>query len=452
MRRRSDIWLRIFAAIYLVVVLVGILFYRSTVTHVFANPIFAIYGIIVAAYLITRYVLSLFYRAYPDAGFEPHIAIVVPGFNEEDAVAASIRSLLEVDYPEDKLEIVAVDDGSTDGTLREMCAVAEESGDRVQVISFPENRGKRRAMAAGIRATSAEIIVVVDSDSIVAKDGLRKIVQPFVNEKIGAVCGHTDVENITDNWLAKIQAVRYFIAFRVMKAAESVFRTVTCCSGCFSAYRRSAITPSLEWWEEQTFLGVMSTYGDDRSLTNCVLRHWQVVYQNTAKAHTIVPTDLYKFVRQQARWKRSWAREATYLVRLAWRKPIPAQLAIYVSCLLPLTAPIIAFRALILYPLVEGHISVLYPLGIYAMALTYGLYFAAARPTYSALWWYGFVFVGFYVAFLLWQTYWAIATLRTAKWGTRPTTAGLYNAQLSPHDHDIVVKPSRYLTPEVEPV
>ena len=452
MRHRSDIWLRIFAAIYLVAVLVGILFYRSTVTHIFANPIFAIYGIIVATYLITRYVLSLFYKAHPDAGFEPRIAIVVPAFNEEDAVATSIRSLLEVDYPEDKLEIVAVDDGSTDRTLGEMCTVAQESGDRVQVISFPENRGKRRAMAAGIRATNAEIIVVVDSDSMVAKDGLRKIVQPFVNEKIGAVCGHTDVENINDNWLAKIQAVRYYIAFRVMKAAESVFQTVTCCSGCFSAYRRSAITPSLEWWEDQKFLGVMSTYGDDRSLTNCVLRNWSVVYQNTAKAHTIVPTELYTFVRQQARWKRSWAREATYLGRLAWRKPLPAQLAIYVSCLLPLTAPLIAFRALILYPIVEGQISVLYPLGVYAMALTYGLYFAASRPKYSGLWWYGIVFVGFYVAFLLWQTYWAIATLRTAKWGTRPTTAGLNGAEVSLTDHDIVVEPPRYLQPQLETV
>ena len=98
----------------------------------------------------------------------------------------------------------------------------------------------------------------------------------------------------------------------------------------------------------------------------------------------------------------------------------------------------------------EGHISVLYPLGIYAMALTYGLYFAASRPRYSALWWYGLVFVGFYVAFLLWQTYWAIATLRTAKWGTRPTTAGLHNADVSVTDQHVVVEASRYLQAELE--
>ena len=93
MTRRSDIGLRIFAGIYLVAVLVGILFYRSTVTHVFANPIFAIYGIIVATYLLTRYVLSLFYRAYPDAGFEPRIAIVVPDSTRKmRSLPPSVRS------------------------------------------------------------------------------------------------------------------------------------------------------------------------------------------------------------------------------------------------------------------------------------------------------------------------------------------------------------------------
>ena len=69
-----------------------------------------------------------------------------------------------------------------------------------------------------------------------------------------------------------MQAVRYFVAFKVVKAAESVFSAVTCCSGCFSAYRREAILPHLDWWEHQTFLGRPSTFGDDRSLTNCVLR------------------------------------------------------------------------------------------------------------------------------------------------------------------------------------
>ena len=113
----------------------------------------------------------------------------------------------------------------------------------MQVIDFPENRGKRAAMAAGIRATDAEIVAFVDSDSVLEEDAVRELVQGFAEEKVGAICGHADVLNVRATWLTRMQAVRYFVAFKVVKAAESVFSAVTCCSGCFSAYRREAILP-----------------------------------------------------------------------------------------------------------------------------------------------------------------------------------------------------------------
>ena len=144
-------------------------------------------------------------------------------------------------------------------------------------------------MAAGIRATDAEIVAFVDSDSVLEPDALRILVQGFADERVGAICGHADVLNLRETWLTKMQAVRYFVAFKVVKAAESVFNAVTCCSGCFSAYRREAIMPHLDWWEHQTFLGRPSTFGDDRSLTNCVLRRWKVRYESRAVSHTIVP-------------------------------------------------------------------------------------------------------------------------------------------------------------------
>ena len=102
-------------------------------------------------------------------------------------------------------------------------------------------------MAAGIRATDAEIIAFVDSDSVLEPDALRALVQGFADERVGAICGHADVaQPATSPWLTRMQAVRYFVAFRVVKAAESVFSAVTCCSGCFSAYRRAAIVPHLD--------------------------------------------------------------------------------------------------------------------------------------------------------------------------------------------------------------
>jgi hyaluronan synthase len=223
-----------------------------------------------------------------------------------------------------------------------------------------------------------------------------------------------------------MQAVRYFVAFRVVKAAESVFNAVTCCSGCFSAYRREAIMPHLDWWEHQTFLGKPSTFGDDRSLTNCVLRDWNVRYEADAVSHTIVPTTFKAFMTQQLRWKRSWTRESLIVATFIWRKHPVASLSAYVGMLLPLVAPVVAVRTALFEPIVHGAgAPLVYLLGVYAMAVAYGLYYVARRPRYDGLWIYGIGFCFFYLFFLLWQTYWAIATSRSASWGTRPATAGM---------------------------
>jgi hyaluronan synthase len=418
--------LRLLVSAYLLAIVAAIVAYKAAfISALLDDPVFATYGLAVSGYLVSRFVLSLPYRVPRDAGLEPRVAIVMPAFNEEAAIARSLRSLLAVDYPADKLEIVAIDDGSTDATLAELRAVEAEAAGRVRVIVFPENQGKRAAMAAGIRATDAEIVAFVDSDSVLEPDALRKLVQAFADERVGAVCGHADVLNVRATWLTKMQAVRYYVAFRVCKAAESVFGAVTCCSGCFSAYRRVAIMPRLEWWEDQRFLGRPSTFGDDRSLTNCVLRDWRVVYHADAVAHTIVPDSFRQFMKQQTRWKRSWTRESLLVSRFIWRKHPLAALAVYVGIVLPLVAPITALRALAFHPIFVGHAApFLYLVGIYSMALVYSLYYAVRRREYGPLWLFGIAFVFFYLVFLIWQTYYAILTARSSSWGTRPSTAG----------------------------
>ncbi len=419
------------AGLYLMLLLAAVMAYKAAFAGLlFSNVFFGVYSISVASYILSRFMFSLFYRPRGgrrgDIVMEPHIAIVMPGFNEEEAIAHSLRSLLELDYPPEKLELVAVNDGSTDATLREMQRVSGECEGRVSVIDFPRNRGKRAAMAAGIRATSAEVIVFVDSDSSVEPEALKRLVQPLADARVGAVCGHANVLNVRDTWITRMQAVRYFVAFRVVKAAESVFGAVTCCSGCFSAYRREAIMPRLEWWENQTFLGVESTFGDDRSLTNCVLRDWRILYERRAISHTIVPTTFRAFIKQQTRWKRSWTRESLLVGKFIWRKHPVAACFTYMSIILPLLAPIAALHSLVWGPLThQGVLPLTYLAGIYALALVYSFYFLLFQDRYNVLWLYGILFVFFYLGIMLWQTYYAIATCRTASWGTRPATAGL---------------------------
>jgi hyaluronan synthase len=413
--------------IYLVVLLAAIVAYKAVfVGMLTVDPWFTLYGLVVCSYIVTRFLLSLFYKSAPHAGLQPRVAIVMPGFNEQDAIGGSLRSLLALDYPADKLEIVAINDGSTDSTLAKMQEVADEAGGRVRVIDLGVNQGKRAAMAAGIRATEADIIAFVDSDSVLEPDALEILVQGFADETVGAICGHADVLNLNDSWMTRMQAVRYFVAFKVCKAAESVFDAVTCCSGCFSAYRRKAIMPHLEWWEDQHFLGMPSTFGDDRSLTNCVLRDWKVRYESKAISHTIVPDNFRVFMKQQLRWKRSWTRESLIVAKFIWREHPIASLSTYLGIVLPLIAPIVAVKAVLISPLLSHTgIPFLYMLGVYAMAVAYGLYYSARRPKYDSLWIYGVVFCFFYLIFLVWQTYYAIFTSRSASWGTRPATAGM---------------------------
>jgi hyaluronan synthase len=422
--RLADHAMRVIAAVCLALLLALAIAYHAVWFELgAADAAFAVYGVVVIAYITSRFLLSLPYRPPAAAGLEPCVAIVMPAFNEEQGIAGSLRSLLALDYPEDKLELVAVNDGSTDDTLARMLEVADESP-RVRVIDLGTNCGKRAAMAVGMRVTDAEILAFVDSDSTLEPDALRRLVQGFADPQVGAICGHAEVANVDESWLTRMQLVRYFVAFRVMKAAESLFGCVSCCSGCFSAYRRAAIVPHLDAWEHQTFFGASATFGDDRALTNCVLRDWKVLYAADAVSYTAVPARLRQFLRQQLRWKRSWTRESLLLSRFIWRRHPLAALQAYTSILISLAAPVVALRALVWLPLTgERGLPVVYAIGIYAMALSYGLYYVVCHRRYDPRWIYGIAFCFFYLAFLLWQTYWAILTSRSSSWGTRPTTA-----------------------------
>jgi hyaluronan synthase len=420
-RATVDLYLSAMATIIMVTIVGAVIAYKTTlIQHIPTTPFFSIYGLVVVGYIVSRFALSLFYRPCPDMGLKPTLAVVMPAFNEEGAITTSITALLGSDYPPSKMEIVVVNDGSTDRTGQQIDQMARRDP-RVRVIHFPENRGKRAAMAAGIRATEAEVIAFVDSDSVLERSSLRALVQDFKDPRVNAVAGHADVLNEDRSFLTRMQAVRYFVAFRVSKAAESVFGAVTCCSGCFSAYRRSAIMPGLSEWENQTFLGRAATFGDDRALTNLVLRTGLVRYNRNAISRTLVPEEYSKFLRQQLRWKRSWTRESLSAMRIMWRKHPAAALATYIGVALPIISPLVAIRALAIRPVLDDTGPWVYILGLYSTALLFGLYYEAANRRGDRMWFYGVGFVFFYVAVLVWQTYWALLTARRNDWGTRST-------------------------------
>lgn len=382
------------------------------------------YTLLITSYVFSRFLLAAIYSPPKDVGLEPSIAIVVPAYNEGEAVARTIHSCVNIDYPADKLEVVVIDDGSDDqdepggGTYYHMRkAAAEYPPSRVVCITGP-NGGKRAAMAKGIRATSAEILVFVDSDSMPAPWAIRKLVQGFANPKVGSISGLTYVRNAEANTLTRMQAARYYVSFQLLKTAESVVSAVSCCSGCFAAYRRSAVVPLLEKWEHQRFLGVECTYGDDRALTNQVLKAgWKSIYDAEAEAWTDAPEQYGKFFRQQLRWKKSWSREGPILATHIWRSRPLAFPAVLVGTLSGFASPWVALFNLIWVPFVEGVNPTFYILCLYLMSMTYALLYRALRS--DGIWRYTILATFFYVAFSP-QIIWAWLRIRDGRWGTRP--------------------------------
>lgn len=388
------------------------------------NVVLQVYSYLLAAYLLTRVTVAALYKpdttTVPDADL-PTLVIAVPAFNEEAHVEDTIDALFRVDYPADKLRVVVVDDGSTDDTWSRIRA----SGVRhplMDGIKFSRNRGKRAAMAAAVRAADgADLVVFVDSDSVLEPQALRELVKPFLGDssgRVAAVTGHADVQNPGTNLLTRLQQVRYFAAFRVIKAAESRYGAVTCASGCFSAYRRSELLAVLPEWENQRFLGQEATFGDDRALTNALLRRGlEVRYQSTAVSATLVPDQWRAFLRQQLRWKKSWLRETLYVVRFAWKWPLVASFGVYASVLFQLLGPLVALHSLVLRPLFWGGSPWLYLVGLQVVAVLYGLLYAGVKR--SPHWWGGIAYAFAYSAVISWQIYWAMLTQRNTSWGTR---------------------------------
>ncbi len=382
---------------------------------------FTIYSVLIGLYILSRFLLSYFYKIENyDESYEPTVSFVVPAKDEEDNIAETIRRFSQVNYPKEKIEVITVNDGSTDNTLKEMLSIKEEcekKGVHVEVVDWKINRGKRDGMAEGVRMAKNEIIIFIDSDSFIDPDCVRHLVKYFSNPRIGAVSGHTDVHNVNDNMLTRMQALRYYVAFKIYKAAESIFGSVTCCPGCCSAYRKSYIDPILDSWLNQKFLGVKCTFGDDRSLTNFVIRKYEAIYSPQAVAYTVVPNTMKKYVKQQQRWKKSWIRETFIACTFMWKKNILASLSFYSYMFLAFAAPFVFLRAMVYVPFKMHYLPWAYLVGLALMLVLHGIYYR--NHVKGQPWFLPVITFWFYTIMLMWQLPWAFVTMNDTRWGTR---------------------------------
>ena len=431
-RRDYRLWTATFflAVISLIIVLMR----AESVIYFKFNRWLYLYSIIAAMFLLTRYLFASFYRPVRiDPNYTPGVSIIIPCFEEEEWIQRTVHSCINQDYPVDKLEVIVVDDCSKDRSaerVEEIIAKLKEAdtgdhayrvAERIRFFRQSANLGKRDAMARGAREAKHELLVFVDSDSFLDPFAVRNIVQPFKDKEMGGVSGRTDVANTYTNALTKMQAVRYSIAFRVMKAAEGYFDAATCLSGPLSCYRRDLVLKYMDAWLNQKFLGQKATFGDDRSMTNFILRYNRTTYQDSAVCMTIVPRSYKVFLRQQMRWKRSWLRESLIASRFMWKKEPFMALSFYMGVLVPIAAPVIVLYNLIYVPIMHRVFPTNFIIGMLMMSLLMSMAQLFIRR--STTWIYALWFCLYYEAVLLWQMPVAWVTFWKTTWGTRMTAA-----------------------------
>lgn len=356
----------------------------------------------------------------PKSVFYPTVSVIVPSYNEEpEYLDDCIKSILSQDYA-NKIEVFVIDDGSKNQTSRLKTLYASHKKRGVKIHIFGKNLGKRHAQKIGFDKCSGEIIVTIDSDTIIeVPHGIKNLVESFNDQKVGAVTGAVAVVNNYENILTKLIELRYWSAFHQERAAQSFFGVVMCCSGPFSAYRKALIENIKEKYVSQHFLGQKCTFGDDRHLTNLILEQgYKVVFNKHAKAFTHVPNSLKRYLKQQLRWNKSFYREFFWTMHyLKKHHPFMAY-DLIISAILPFLLMFALFA--LLYQVVSlgkmrlilNYISLL--LGIASIRSFYGYYRTRNReffifPLYAML----------HVLFLVPTRLWAIFTLRRTYWGTR---------------------------------
>jgi cellulose synthase/poly-beta-1,6-N-acetylglucosamine synthase-like glycosyltransferase len=218
------------------------------------------------------------------------VAVVIPAYNEAAVIAKTLTSVAACRPAPD--EVVVVDDGSTDATA----AVAQSyrPGLPQLTVIIQANRGKAGALNTAIAATSAEVLVVVDADTVITANAIGELTAPFADPTVGAVAGNLKVGN-RRHPLTALQAVEYVATLNVDRRAQELFGTIAVVPGPAGAFRRAAL--------DQVGGYPADTIVEDADLTQALLQtRWRIRYAAGAVVHTEAPQTLRDVVRQRRRW------------------------------------------------------------------------------------------------------------------------------------------------------
>ncbi len=366
------------------------------------------------------------YKSIPSVSDDelPTCTVIVPAYNEGKQVWNTLQSLANSDFPKDKLQLFAIDDGSVDDTWEWIKKAKESLGDNLTIYKQPKNKGKRQALYYGFKKGNGEVFVTVDSDSEVEKQTLRNLISPFVmDNRCGAVAGNIRVLNNKKALLPKMLDVSFVLSFEFVRSAESSLNSVLCTPGALAAYKREAVFGCLEEWINQTFMGQPSDIGEDRALTNMILKQgYHVLFQKNACAYTNVPEKYRGLYKMFIRWGRSNVREniemSKYVFKNFRKGPKWGSRILFIDQFLEIVMsyPFLIFMLYFVFSHPLLFLSSTF-VGILVMTTFPVIFYAKRYRSSESFWAYSYSIL--FTFGLFWITPYAIATANKRGWLTR---------------------------------
>ncbi|WP_226818963.1 glycosyltransferase [Acidithiobacillus montserratensis] len=260
--------------------------------------IFAIGGIaIVPGYISGIIIFSILLDRRPPISTPdelPAVSILIAAYNEENAIEDTLKSILNQFYS-GIIEIIVIDDGSTDKTIDIVETVTDP---RIKIIQQKKNQGKASALNAGLAAASHGLIITVDADTFLYKDALKYIVGRYLGDPEGtaAVAGAIAVRNSRKSWITRIQEWDYFHGIAVVKRVQSLYQGTLVAQGAFSLYKRDLVMEMGGW---------APCVGEDIVLSWGLLKQgYRIGYAENAIVFTNVPETYKQLFQQRRRWAR----------------------------------------------------------------------------------------------------------------------------------------------------
>lgn len=226
----------------------------------------------------------------------PPVTVLIAAYNEEKSIASTLSGIFLQDYPA-SIQVIVINDGSSDQTVQSVKEILK-SHSNVELIDLVRNGGKASALNHGLRKCKTDIVISIDADSYIFKDGIRHLVGRYLSDPADtkAVAGEILIRNSRENWITKAQEWDYFLGIATVKRIQSLFQGTLVAQGAFSLYDRKTLI-ELGGWPEMV--------GEDIVLTWKILsKGYRVGHAEDALAFTDCPNTLLKFVRQRQRWSR----------------------------------------------------------------------------------------------------------------------------------------------------